>query len=75
MEAVVLDDQPTVSVVVAVFLLLAETDQELAEPLADLDHEGNAAEEDVSAHLSDYGGSGQLAHLGCVVLSLCVRNA
>lgn len=75
MEAVVLDDQPAVSVVVAVFLFFSETDQELPEPLADLHHEGNAAEEDVSAHLSDYGSGGQLTHLGCVVLSLHVCNA
>ena len=75
MEAVVLDDQPAVSVVVAVFLLLAETDEELPEPLADLNHKGNAAEEDIAAHLSDYGSSGQLAHLSSVVLALYVCNA
>ena len=58
MEAIVLDDQPAVSVVIAVFLLFAETDQELPEPLTDLGHEGNATEEDISAHLCDYRSSG-----------------
>lgn len=75
MKAIVLNNQPAVSVVVAVLLFLAESDEELPEPLADLHHEGNAAEEDVAAHLSDYRGGCQLAHLGRVVLTLDVCNA
>lgn len=75
MKAIVFYDQPTVSVVVTVFLLLTEADEEMSEPLADLHHEGNTAEKDVVPHFCNYGSGCQLSHLGSVVLSFEVCDA
>lgn len=75
MHRVVLNDQPAVAVVVTLLVLVAELNQELAEPLADLDHKGDRAIEDVGLHLGDDGDGGELAQLGGVVLSLLVVDA
>ena len=75
MHRVVLYYQPAVAVVVTLFVLVSELYEELAEPLADLHHEGYRAVEDVGLHLCYDGNGGKLAQLGGVVLSLFVVDA
>lgn len=75
MHRVVLNYQPAVAVIVALLVLIAELNQELAEPLTDLDHKGYRAIEDVDLHLGDDGDGSELTKLSSVVLPLLVVDA
>ena len=75
MHRVILNYQPAVAVIVTLLVLVAELNEELAEPLADLDHKGYRAIEDVGLHLGDDGDGSELTKLGGIVLSLLVVDA
>lgn len=75
MHRVVLNNQPAVAVIVTLLVLVTKLNEELAEPLTDLDHKRYRAIEDVSLHLGDDRDGSELTKLGGIVLSLLVVDA